>query len=739
MIVQITDYGVSRLKETSLPFELTKYKLGSSFGYAPKLDATDILGNLQYEGTPTEYVPINGNTVKYRIALDYEVESFSFGEISLFDDSNKCVAICVASNPIIKEKYESRDIGNSIVIEIFLSMVDGNFVMWTDDLASSNPLSVPIVDSIDLLYPVSQTTSNMYVVCPPSKESTNTSAILAYTTRQGLWNFDVYQLKNTAFNLKILEAQPTAIVFDVSEFTLEQLNDIIPRYFGELILEFTSGPLFSCCRNIKSTVISENKATVSFATPIARPPYEGDTFAIFGRTSLSIADTIFPIATKDSLGAIIPGEGLSINPQGVVDVDFPVVSVNGHTGEVNLVRKDFPWMAKVAETNNYEDLYNKYTLPVATFSTLGGVRPKEGSVVTIDASGLVDLKINPIATINGKAPDENNNIQINFNEEIVGLINPILLEVNNDLNNFTSAGLFYAPKETAPLIFNTPITNNYFTLEVVPMYRNQIGGEVIQRITSSDVGYIRSFNGTSWTPWTMVLTGSTLPIATSQFLGAIRVGNGLSITEDTGILSANVTSVLGKTGDVVFNGDDLFNILRRYINTEGGFPGLTKNEEEDLTPEEKKEVGWKYARIEMRQLPLGTFYYIGTYDPQNNEVNGDSEYTLLDNGRISIPERETSLNEDGEEVEEISYTVQDASGFVLEITKDFESTLDDLSDLHIGDLIVSLNSRWLKFKDIKSNYKVDKPMENNKFQKGLIYMDESGKSHPLTFIDGGTF
>lgn len=141
----------------------------------------------------------------------------------------------------------------------------------------------------------------------------------------------------------------------------------------------------------------------------------------------------------------------------------------------------------------------------------------------------------------------------------------------------------------------------------------------------------------------------------------------------------------------------------------------------------------------MRQLPLGTFYYVGTYDPQNNEVNGDSEYTLLDNGRISIPERETSLNEDGEEVEEISYTVQDASGFVLEITKDFESTLDDLSDLHIGDLIISLNSRWLKFKDIKSNYKVDKPMENNKFQKGLIYMDESEKSHPLTFIDGGTF
>ena len=61
------------------------------------------------------------------------------------------------------------------------------------------------------------------------------------------------------------------------------------------------------------------------------------------------------------------------------------------------------------------------------------------------------------------------------------------------------------------------------------MYRNQIGGEVIQRITSSEVGYIRSFNGTSWTPWTMVLTGSTLPIATSQFLGAIRVGNGLSM------------------------------------------------------------------------------------------------------------------------------------------------------------------------------------------------------------------
>lgn len=50
MIVQITDYGVSVLNDTHLPFTLKEYQLGNSYGYSPQQTATGIQGTLQKTG-----------------------------------------------------------------------------------------------------------------------------------------------------------------------------------------------------------------------------------------------------------------------------------------------------------------------------------------------------------------------------------------------------------------------------------------------------------------------------------------------------------------------------------------------------------------------------------------------------------------------------------------------------------------------------------------------------------------
>ena len=740
MIVQITDYGVSVLNDTHLPFTLKEYQLGSSYGYSPQQTATGIQGTLQKTGTVSSYEPVNGNTVKYRIGLDYDTPSFTFGEIALFDDQGKCVAICVSSQEL-ETLYKTK----SIVIDIYLSMVGTNYVMWTDDLTSSNTFSVPVIETVDALYPVSETTSNLYVVKPTSTDKT---AILAYTTKQGLWNFDVYQYKNTA-TLTVVDCTPTSITVDVSKYSLEELNDIIPKYFGEIIVEFSSGPLYSICRNVRETRLLGNNAVISFATPIAKPCWGGDTVMIFGRTVLSVADTVVPIATTENIGGVIVGDGLSVTEQGVLSAN--VLSVQGHTGDVELELEDFPWMHKVAKTGNYEDLINKYSLPIATDKILGGVKTKETGHIYVGPTGVIDLDYDPVLSVNGIQPDpDTGELTIDIPAAVVGLTNPKEI-VEGDLNNYTSAGIFYVTQGNALKVVNTPITeDSYFALEVVPMYSSPtIAGNVVQRVTYPNASYVRVFNGFSWTTWAQVLTDAVLPIASATVLGMVRIGNGISI-DDIGKISANVTSVFGKTGDIELNAENVSALLQYVFNVQGGVPQLSKNPNpsEDETVREQQD--WLYGRIDPDQLPFGTLYYYGTWDPESGEVNGQNNVTLINGGIVKTITTNTYEDENGQEVTETDIEEKVMSGAVIKVITSSSKELDGITNWEAGDIIVSLparytqlNNTWIKLKDnqiLKSvTNKVSKPITDGVLQKGLVYMNEEGKSSAITSIVGGTF
>ena len=149
MLVQLTDYGVSILTETKKPLNITKYVLGSAVGYTPAKDATGIRGEQVYTNSPTEPVACSANVVKYVCTLSYEVGNFSFGEAAFFDEESKCVAIGVADALIDKQKYKDEKFGNSIILDLYLSMVDGNYDMWIDEMRSDNEFNLPICGSPD--------------------------------------------------------------------------------------------------------------------------------------------------------------------------------------------------------------------------------------------------------------------------------------------------------------------------------------------------------------------------------------------------------------------------------------------------------------------------------------------------------------------------------------------------------------------------------------------------------------
>lgn len=325
MKVQITNYGVEQMQLTGQPLNVSKYVLGSGYGYTPKQDATGITGEELYSSTPTELEIVNANVYKYQIGLDYNVGNFSFGEVALYDSTNQCVAVGVSEDLISKIKVNGNSGGNSVVLGIYLSMVAENYAMWIDALASDNQYAVPILESIDGLGPASEAYPNFYII---KGASTQQSSVLAYTSKDGLWYFDAYSYQNQ-ITLTVSNSTSTTVQFKTTGIDSDKLADIIVlRYFGDKVIEFTSGQVYSICRNVKSITVVGTTATIAYATPITILPQVGDTFIMFSRTQMTTTNVNVPVATENTLGGISIGEGLNIDAVGKVSVQVTRDQVN---------------------------------------------------------------------------------------------------------------------------------------------------------------------------------------------------------------------------------------------------------------------------------------------------------------------------------------------------------------------------------------------------------------------------
>lgn len=624
MNIQITNYGLTVLNQTSQPFNITSFKLGSSYGYVPNLDATDIRGSLLYESTPVGPITVNTNVYKYTIALDYDVGDFDFGEIAYFDSNNRCVAIAV-SNKLISKTAQTNNTGNSLRIDTYLSMVGSQYNMWNDNIGSDIDFQVPVIKDVDLLPPVRDTDPNLYIIPP---QSSNCSAILAYSAGNGLWAFDCYTYNNVQ-ELTVIEATATSITFDCSAFTDEQKTETIPLYYGQKIVEFASGECFCTCRNVLTANIGAERIILTFRTPLVIIPQAGDIFYLFSRTGISVSASILPIATKSNLGAVIIGDNLEITPEGVLSAQSAVTSVNGYTGEVTIDASDIPGLALVATTGSYKDLTDKpdsfnYNLVPATNSTIGGVII--GSDFNVTSTGIITLKNQPVTSINGIRPDDNGSIHIDVGGDIdslVGLINPQEILPNQDLNSYTDVGLYYVSAASASFIYNSPIQTDSFTLEVLPLINNNI----LQRVFSINEVYVRTYDSL-WSPWTKIPTSNSAIMATDTTAGSIVIGDGLHINEE-GKLCADVTSINGSTGDITFDASQVISMLDLIYNKEGGVPQLTANPDTSVVNDVQ------YNRIGWRHVPAQVPVYLGVWDAVTNYINGDPQSEPDVNGTVT--------------------------------------------------------------------------------------------------------
>ena len=695
MNIQITNYGLSVLNKTCQPFTIAQYRLGSGYNYVPSADATDISGTVVYESTLVGPITVNTNVFKYTIALDYEVGDFSFGEIAYLDAQGKCLAIAV-SDRLITKTAQTNNVGNSMRIDTYLSMVGTQYNMWNDNIGSDIDFQVPTLKDIDLLPTVNDSDPNMYLIAP---QSSNASSILAYTVGNGLWYFDCYSLSNVQ-QLTVVKATATSIVFNSAQFTDEQKTQIVPAYYGDKVIEFTSGKCFSACRTVMTAVIGLTETTVTVRTPLAIIPQPGDTFYLFSRSQVSVSASVLPIASTTTLGGVIIGSGLSITADGVLSSDPPVTSVNGQIGDVVIGATDINGLAQVALSGSYNDLIDKpdqvsYVLPPATKTTLGGIIA--GSQFNIATNGLLTLANNPVVTVNGQSPDSNGNVQIAVGDKVSGLVNPQAIAEYSDLDTYTIMGLYYCAEADVRSLLNSPIVAEEFSLEVIELY----GGGILQRVSSANWQFIRVLNlNGDWSEWNQVYTKASPIFATTTDPGVITVGEGLYL-DDTGKLNANVKSVNGSTGDVTIGITELGDSIKLFYNIEGGIPQLTENPDPSDVPDpgddpdDDPPQNMNYNRIGWRHIPQGVPYYLGEWNIKDSTINGDPNQEPENNGTIKA-----NVGDNGQS----NYQTWNTSFVILKVVIPQDTPPELIAEAVLdgqtftdGQYIASIGGKWIPF------------------------------------------
>lgn len=696
MNIQITNYGLSVLNETCKPFTIAQFRLGSNYGYVPSADATDISGDAVYESTLVGPITVNTNVFKYTIALDYQIGDFTFGEIAYLDDQGKCLAIAV-SDKLLTKTAQTNNTGNSMRIDTYLSMVGTQYNMWNDNIGSDIDFQVPTLKDIDLLPTVNDSDPNLYLIPP---QSSNASSILAYTAGNGLWYFDCYSLSNVQ-QLTVVSATATSLVFNSSQFTNEQKTQLIPSYYGDKVVEFTSGSCYSACRTVLTANIGLYETTLAFRTPMAIIPQAGDTFYLFSRSQVSVSASVLPIASTTTLGGVIIGDGLSITPQGLLSSDSPVTSVNGQIGDVVIDASDINGLSLVAISGSYNDLIDKpeqisYVLPAATRSTLGGIIA--GSQFNIASNGLLTLANNPVVSVNGQSPDDEGNVQIEVGDKVTGLINPQQIDEYANLNTYTTGGLYYCAETAVRTIGNCPIVAEEFSLEVIELYN----GGILQRISSANWQYVRVLNlNGDWSQWNQLYTKASPIFATTTEPGVVTIGEGLYL-DDTGKLNATVKSVNGSTGDVVIGSVEIENALKMLYNVEGGVPQLTINPDPSDVPPPSEDPdadipqNMNYNRIGWRHIPQRVPYYLGEWNVKDATINGDPNQEPDNNGTIKANVSEPDDSED--------YQTWNTSFVVLKVVVPEDTPPEVITESQLdgqtftdGQYIASIDGKWVPF------------------------------------------
>ncbi len=676
MIGQLTAAGVAALQGSQL-VNIPLAKIGDGYNYIPAPTDTDIHGNEVWRTQPSEPMAATPNIVRWSVFMDINVGPFEFGEVGLFLPNGDLFALFAADQLIEKINVGGANLGNEVNLLIFVSMVGDNYVIWLDLASTNNQLQVARVNSPDQLPQPRDAYPNIYIM--PGADD-NQQSILAVTDRQGLWAFGGYDLADT-LRATVSAFDSNSVTVSASEFN----QNMIPEYFGQLILQFNTGPLYGICRYVKTTNQDGANWRLSFNTPLVITPNVGDTFFIQKRNPLTLETGNLPVATRTSVGVVRPLQSLTLTSGGDIGVDWTKLTLNGTPATQSGDGGSFTLtISKVGETGIYGDLLN---IPPAFMPFLASATQRGGMKIDPNNSALY-LDANEVLQINtaGIVPD------------VVGLVTPTAIPAGADLNSTTYRvpGLYYTTS-AAGLQNAPPGATGAATLEVVPINPGTSPGMVVQRWSQGNsVGSSRAGN-TTWTSW---VTGASQVPASKIRLGMVQIGDNIDVTT-AGLISVPVGSqaslgVVKGSESIQIDADGTLTavglVAQSEVGAQGGVAGPL-DEDPDNPTADQDVSDYTYGRLPQGQLPLGAWFFMADWNASTNSAtytDPESEdvhtINLLAGGTMKDSWEDESPHE---------ITVP-ANGKVFRVSTAGSTALDGVSSWNVNDLVVAVGDRWMK-------------------------------------------
>lgn len=608
MYFQLTNVGAQRLKSdpNTAP---TVYKLGDGMGYQPSPLDTDIHGKVVSTGGISIANRVNGNVLRYSVPLQNDLGPFSFGEMGLYTEDGALFALGVS------DVYLSKVIGIQFRIDAYIMSAGTDYLGFLQVAEDSNGYRMGVKQSVDELPQGQDKDSQAFIIT-----LYDTQSFRAFATGTGLWSFDEfspYQQSQT-----VSSATTTSALVPTSLWP----SDIVLDSDHPVLIQFASGFMYSTCRQLTSMVVTPNGIQVSWSTPTTQAALAGDFFYVYtsrtrqvmagpgiqitqkGQGDIEIAATgDATIASTTQLGVVQVGSGLEVTEAGVLSVTATPVQAGVNT--FNTLSGDVTYNVSSASTLGVSVLSSSTSsgaalrslvagsnvtlavdqngnvqinsvnqtavIPVASSTTLGGVRTRTGNHVLVDpTTGILSLDFTPV-TINGR--DGAQTIMTTVADASTGQ------SLVSDSGQSTGVAKILAIKTgtglTSSVVAGDLVLDTSFKQYVLPTATaSTLGGVKIgANITVAADGTISAATPFSLPKATTTVLGGvivgdnltvdangrlsasasyTLPTASTTVLGGIKVGSGLVI-DATGTLALNyqspVTSVNNKTGAVIIS------------------------------------------------------------------------------------------------------------------------------------------------------------------------------------------
>jgi hypothetical protein len=265
---------------------IEKFSINAGYGYTPAVTQLAPEGALLFEGTPTSYQNVGGNTIDILCEIPPNAGPFQFGEVALYLPGNVLFAIAVFQTPQTKFSALGSNVVSSYELHCLLTLAQGTAIF---QVSTTVPITLLQVYNWSDVYPPSVSANPGVPLLQVMEPSEFGDSTLLMNSNSNTWTigstYARYNQHNDAPSFQVANASTTWIEVLATDLNILDLTTINERF----VLE-TPDNYF---RSVSSVVISGSNYRFNLnGTPLQTVPSIGSTISVY-RDDLARGDSYY--------------------------------------------------------------------------------------------------------------------------------------------------------------------------------------------------------------------------------------------------------------------------------------------------------------------------------------------------------------------------------------------------------------------------------------------------------------